>query len=65
LLGHVRCKFFDVRAAIGSPIAKEALDRFGQLYLVEKTINGSAPERREQQRQLLSRYNFVAYHPVG
>lgn len=28
---HVRRKFFDVRAATGSPIAKEALDRIGQL----------------------------------
>src|SRR5215470_3966259 len=29
---HVRRKFFDVHAATGSPIAKEALDRIGQLY---------------------------------
>jgi transposase len=29
---HVRRKFFDVHAANGSPIAKEALDRIGQLY---------------------------------
>jgi len=29
---HVRRKFFDVDAANGSPIAKEALDRIGQLY---------------------------------
>ncbi len=51
---HVRRKFFDVQAATGSPIAKEALDRIGQLYAVEKTINGSPPERRRQQRQLRS-----------
>src|SRR5947207_13724349 len=38
---HVRRKFFDVHAATGSPIAKEALDRIGQLDAVEKTINGS------------------------
>jgi transposase len=38
---HVRRKFFDVHAATGSPIAKEALDRIGLLYAVEKTINGS------------------------
>jgi transposase len=37
---HVRRKFFDVHAASASPIAKEALDRIGQLYAVEKTING-------------------------
>ena len=45
---HVRRKFFDVQAATGSPIAKEALDRIGQLYAVEKTINGSLPDRRRQ-----------------
>ena len=52
---HVRRKFFDVHAATGSPIAKEALDRIGQLYAVEKTINGLPSERRQQQRQLQSK----------
>src|SRR5437762_7201062 len=52
---HVRRKFFDVHAATGSPIAKEALDRIGQLYAVEKTISGSPPEWRQQQRQLQSK----------
>jgi transposase len=52
---HVRRKFFDVHAATGSPIAKEALDRIGQLYAVEKTINGLPSERRQQQRQLHSK----------
>jgi transposase len=52
---HVRRKFFDVHAATGAPIAKEALDRIGQLYAVEKIINGSPPERRRQQRQLQSK----------
>src|SRR4051794_2396852 len=52
---HVRRKFFDVHAATGSPIAKEALDRIGQLYVVEKTITRSPPDRRRQQRQLQSK----------
>jgi hypothetical protein len=52
---HVRRKFFDVHAATGSPIAKEALDCIGQLYAVEKTINRSPPDRRRQQRQLQSK----------
>jgi transposase len=52
---HVRRKFFDVHAATGSPIAKEALDRIGQLYTVEKMINGLPPERRRQRRQLQSK----------
>ena len=47
----MRRKFFDVHAATGSPIAKEALDCIGQLYAVEKTINGSPPDRRRQRRE--------------
>src|SRR6185312_10940591 len=47
---HVRRKFFDVHAAIASPIAKEALDRIGQLYRVEETINGAAPDHRRRER---------------
>jgi len=30
--------------ASASPIAKEALDRIGQLYAVEQTINGSSSD---------------------
>jgi transposase len=52
---HVRRKFFDVHAATASPIAKQALDRIGQLYAVEQTINGSSPDQRQQQRQLRSK----------
>jgi transposase len=52
---HVRRKFFDVHAATGSPIAKEALDRIGQLYAVEKTINRSPPDQRRRQRQIQSK----------
>ena len=50
----VRRKFFDVHAATGSPIAKEALDRIAQLYAIDKTINRSPPEQRQQRRQLQS-----------
>jgi transposase len=52
---HVRRKFFDVHAAIASPIAKEALDRIGQLYRVEETINGVPPDHRRRQRQQQSK----------
>src|ERR1700750_336779 len=52
---HVRRKFFDVHAATGSPIAKEALDRIGQLYAVEKIINGLPPERGRERSQLQSK----------
>lgn len=52
---HVRRKFFDVHAATGSALAKEALDRIGQLYAVEKTIKGFAPEHRRRERQQRSK----------
>jgi len=48
---HVRRKFFDVHAAIGAPIAKEALDRIGQLYGVEERITGLPPDHRRRERQ--------------
>src|SRR3954468_219709 len=40
---HVRRKFFDVHAGTTSPIAKEALDRIGQLYHVEETTTARPP----------------------
>src|SRR5437016_14684208 len=52
---HVRRKFFDVHAANGSPIAKEALDRIGQLYSIEKQINGLVPDHRRRERQQRSK----------
>jgi len=52
---HVRRKFFDVHAATGSPIAKEALDRIGQLYRVEEAINGALPDVRRRERQRRSK----------
>jgi len=52
---HVRRKFFDVHAATGSPIAKQALDRIGQLYSVEETIKGFSPDHRRRERQQRSK----------
>lgn len=52
---HVRRKFFDVHAATGSPIAKEALDRIGQLYRVERTIDRTLPDDRRRERQQQSK----------
>ena len=48
---HVRRKFFDVHAATASPIAKEALDRIGQLYRIEETIKDLSPDQRRRERQ--------------
>src|SRR5262249_21271600 len=39
---HVRRKFFDVHTATGSPVAKGALDRVGQLYAVENDQRSTA-----------------------
>jgi transposase len=52
---HVRRKFFDVHAANGSEIAKQALDRIGALYGIEAAINGLTPGERHHQRQVQSR----------
>ena len=41
-LAHIRRKFFDIHAAQGSGIAKEALERIAELYQIEATIRGAA-----------------------
>jgi hypothetical protein len=48
---HVRRKFFDIHQADQSPIAKEALDRIGELYAVENEVRGKTPEERTSVRQ--------------
>ncbi len=48
---HVRRKFFDVHAANGSPIAREALDRIGALYGIEAGIRGKPPDERQRCRE--------------
>jgi hypothetical protein len=52
---HVRRKFFDVHKANGSPIAREALDRIGALFDIERTIAGKSPDRRQTVRQSLAK----------
>jgi hypothetical protein len=48
---HMRRKFFEIHVALKSPLAKEALDRFGQLYQIEDQIRGRSPEERLAARQ--------------
>lgn len=48
---HVRRKFFDIHQANGSPIAREAIERIGVLYAIEKEIHGQPPEVRREVRQ--------------
>jgi hypothetical protein len=47
----VRRKWFDLYEVHASPLAKEALERIGQLYCIEKAIRGRSAEERLAQRQ--------------
>jgi transposase len=50
-LAHIRRKFFDIHAANGSGIAKEALERIAALYRIESSIRGKPPDERRSVRQ--------------
>jgi transposase len=52
---HVRRKFHDLYQAHRSPVAKEAMERIGQLYGIEKEIRGRSPAERRGMRQTRSR----------
>ncbi|MEJ0025758.1 MAG: IS66 family transposase [Rhizomicrobium sp.] len=59
---HVRRKFFDVHAANGSPIAKEALGRIGALYRVEEEARGRPPDERQRVRREKAKPLLDALH---
>jgi transposase len=59
---HVRRKFFDLHQGHASPVAKEALERIGQLYGIEKEIRGRSPAERREIRQARSRPLLEAMH---
>jgi transposase len=48
---HARRKFYDVLEATRSPIAEQALQRIGELYLIEAEITGQPAEMRLAVRQ--------------
>src|SRR5262249_33223581 len=52
---HARRGFFDVYDSNGSPIAKEALDKIGVLFDIERPIKGKPPEVRQQVRAQLAK----------
>jgi transposase len=52
---HVRRGFFDEYASYKSAIAKEALDRIGALFDIERTITGHPPDIRRAVRQRAAR----------
>jgi transposase len=58
---HLRRDFHDVWKATGSPIARDALERIGGLYDIEREINGLSAERRRDERQRRSRPHVQAF----
>jgi transposase len=59
---HVRRKFYDIDVAQQSPLAREALERIGALYDLERQINGKPPDLRRQVRQTEARPLVEALH---
>ena len=58
---HLRRDFHDVWKATGSPIARDALERIGRLYDIEREIDGAAAGRRRDVRQTRSRPHVDAF----
>ena len=52
---HVRRGFFDEAKSSGSPIAREALEKIGALFDIERLIAGAPPEHRRNVRQRLAK----------
>lgn len=52
---HVRRGFFDEAKGSGSPIAREALEKIGALFDIERPIKGALPEQRRTVRQRLAK----------
>jgi transposase len=52
---HARRGFFDVYDSNGSPIAKEALEKIGVLFDIERPIAGKPPNVRQQVRAELAK----------
>jgi transposase len=58
---HLRRDFHDVWKSTNSPIARDALERIGKLYDIERAINGQPLERRLAMRQQESRPRVLAF----
>lgn len=59
---HARRKFFDLHQANQSPMALEALQRIGKLYLIEAQTKGLGIDARLQRRQETSQPALDALH---
>ena len=60
---HARRRFVKRLENDGSPIAEEALRQIAELYAIEKTVRGSAPEARLTARRELSAPIIEAFRP--
>jgi transposase len=58
---HLRRDFFDVHTATKSEIAREALDRIGDLYDIERQIKGQSRDARRAIRQTETRPKVEAF----
>ena len=58
---HLRRDFHDLWKATGSPVARDALERIGRLYDIEREIAGQPAERRRDVRQMRSRPHAEAF----
>ena len=61
-MAHARRKFFDLHQANGSPVAAEALRRFGEWYAIEATIREKSVEERARRRKETSQPLLKAFH---
>jgi len=59
---HVRRKFYDILVATESPLAKNAIERIGELYDIEADINGQLPDFRKHHRQTRAGPKLDALH---
>ena len=59
---HLRRGFHDVWTTAKSEIAREALDRIGAIYDIEREITGQSAEQRKAVRQKLSRPKVEAFN---
>jgi hypothetical protein len=57
---HVRRGFFDEAKSSGPPIAREALEKIGVLFDIERLIAGTPPEHRRAVRQRLAKSRLDA-----
>ena len=58
---HLRRDFHDFWASTKSEIAREALDRIGKLYDIERNVNGQPADVRHAARQRLSQPKVAAF----